>query len=577
MVDDHAGLAAHGLFELLDRRHIHGHVLALPGLGVPDGQHGGLGDGLVGGLLSAAGNDHMAAVELLHMEPEVALLGVLQGQLVVLPVVPAHPDQIALAGAELPGLGGGQLHLLFLVGVPDVAPGHQLGPDLQYVLLGLGPVQLVENAVEVLELHLALGDLLGQHPLGRLGPVVVLVELGGVLLGRELGGEGNVDLPHLRVVEVHGGEPRLSPGHGVEVGGDDVAQLPQALPVGGGGDLLPLILQLPGRPVPEIADGLVEAVGPEAHPLGVVTPGVEAVQQGREAGETLVFHVAAVLLHRVEGEVPVLALFFQQHRLGILRQGLKGFEDLSGQGFPPLQGQGAQLGVGLAQEPVGQLPADQGREAPVPLQQPLFQPLFPLQGGQSLGNGRQTVGQRVPLVRHRRQMVEEARQHLPLVGHLKVNAAHTVEDVAVAAGQDQVGPPAHHLDDQVFFGLFAHLVGTLQGQVHQPLHGRLGHGGNAAAGEVLAQQHAEHGRLGRILQGRGGQMEAGAPRRGREQQPSRAAGAPELEDHLIPDGHLNLVNAGAQQLGPQLRHGGGEKKSVKGHGLPPPWSDRTAR
>ena len=45
----------------------------------------------------------------------------------------------------------------------------------------------------------------------------------------------------------------------------------------------------------------------------------------------------------------------------------------------------------------------------------------------------------------------------------------------------------------------AHLVAPLQGEHGDALHLRLGDVHNFCAGQVLAQQHAEHGRLGRVL------------------------------------------------------------------------------
>ena len=79
VVDDHAGLAAGGLLHLLHRGHVHGDILAAAGFGIVGGQLGGLGHGVVRGLLPAAGNDDMAAVDLGGMAPDVVLPGQLEG------------------------------------------------------------------------------------------------------------------------------------------------------------------------------------------------------------------------------------------------------------------------------------------------------------------------------------------------------------------------------------------------------------------------------------------------------------------------------------------------------------------
>ena len=183
MINDHAGLAAYGLFDLFHRGHVHRNVLALSCLRVPGGQFRGFGDGVVPGLCAVALNDHMAAVELLHMEPDVTLGALLQGQLVILAVVPAHPNGEALRGHKLHGSGRLGLHFLFLIGIPDVAAQNQLLPDLRHVFFRLCPGQLIENGVDVLQFHLALGDLLRQNLFGSLGPVVIFIKLRSVLLG----------------------------------------------------------------------------------------------------------------------------------------------------------------------------------------------------------------------------------------------------------------------------------------------------------------------------------------------------------------------------------------------------------
>ena len=69
-----------------------------------------------------------------------------------------------------------------------------------------------------------------------LGLVVVLIELRGVLLGGDGSVEGDLDLPHLRIVEVHGGQPGLTPVDPVQMNaphGKTADDLPQTgeLPV----------------------------------------------------------------------------------------------------------------------------------------------------------------------------------------------------------------------------------------------------------------------------------------------------------------------------------------------------------
>ena len=87
VIDDHAGLGSGGALELLDGGHVHADVPAQPQLGVVRRQLGGLGDGVVGDGAPICCDDDVGAVDLLGMEPDVALACQLEGQLVVLPVV----------------------------------------------------------------------------------------------------------------------------------------------------------------------------------------------------------------------------------------------------------------------------------------------------------------------------------------------------------------------------------------------------------------------------------------------------------------------------------------------------------
>ena len=144
-----------------------------------------------------------------------------------------------------------------------------------------------------------------------LGLGVVLVVFGGVLLGGEGHVQGDLDLPHLRVIEIRGDQPGLSPLNAVEVGADDVPQLPQTLPVVGGLQLLFLIAQLPAHPGELIAQGLVHGLGAGPHPLRQRPAGVEVVQQRREAGEGGLGHIALILADGPEGVVLPLPVQIQ--------------------------------------------------------------------------------------------------------------------------------------------------------------------------------------------------------------------------------------------------------------------------
>ena len=92
VINHHAGFGAGWLFDIPDCGAVHRDILTLPRLGVIGGQHGSLGDGTVGGLLSSTGDDDMAAVDLLSVQPQVPAVGHAKRQLIVLTVIPAHID-----------------------------------------------------------------------------------------------------------------------------------------------------------------------------------------------------------------------------------------------------------------------------------------------------------------------------------------------------------------------------------------------------------------------------------------------------------------------------------------------------
>ena len=205
----------------------------------------------------------MGAVDLLGMEPDVALKSLLTGEQVVLGVVLAHRDTQARCGAKLHGLGGHPLLPPFgLAGTAEISGVGELLADLPQVLLSLGQSNVLQHAVEIVQLSAALLQLLGQHLLGGLGLVVLFIILGGVLLWGEQRVQADVHLCPLRVIKVHSTKTPHPLVHLVEVGGEDIPQLPQPLPILGGLQLLLLVGDLPGGAVPGGGHGADEILAP---------------------------------------------------------------------------------------------------------------------------------------------------------------------------------------------------------------------------------------------------------------------------------------------------------------------------
>ena len=111
---------------------------------------------------------------------------------------------------------------------------------------------------------------------------------------------------------------------------------------------------------------------------------------------------------------------------------------------------------------------------------------------------------------------------------------------------------AHGLQNDLSLHPVAQLVQSLQANDHNALQRRLGHIQNPSAGEMLAQQHTEHGRLVGIFPGKLGQLCSGMGGIGRYQQLHVAARGAQGEDDLIPAGLVDLVDLCPGQSGVQF-------------------------
>ena len=164
-------------------------------------------------------------------------------------------------------------------------------------------------------------------------------------------------------------------------------------------------------------------------------------------------------------------------------------------------------------------------------------------------------------------MVEEPRQHLPPLAHLHVHTAQTVDDPLLAVQKDQVGVPAHALKHQPPPPRLSQLVHDVQGEDHHPLQAGLVDGRQPSAGQVLAQEHTEHGRRGGVFPGQAGEVQPRLAGLGAQQQ---LFISPQGQDHLVPGGLLDLLQAQAQDGLPQFPDYAGQTYRVKRHRAPPP-------
>ena len=106
----------------------------------------------------------------------------------------------------------------------------------------------------------------------------------------------------------------------------------------------------------------------------------------------------------------------------------------------------------------------------------------------------------IQLVGRRRLAIKQAGQKLPLTpAKVTVHPADAVDDAPLPVQQQEVGAAAHGLQHQAALHPVAQLVQGLQPEFQNPLQRRLVQLQNPRPLEVFAQEHAEHGRLLRVL------------------------------------------------------------------------------
>ena len=232
----------------------------------------------------------------------------------------------------------------------------------------------------------------------------------------------------------------------MEVGGDDVPELAQPLPVLGGVQLPLLVGDLPGGAVPGVGHGADQVLALLADALLIFPLLIEPVHQGGEGGIGGALPRLLILLRREEGEV-LRTLFDRDHsgRKVIFLHGVQQRFRRLGHPDPALGPQLVKGDVHPSSGPEGDLPADQGRPAAEGVQQPVVhpalprglfhpaKPLSPIQGGG------------VGFFHGAGQTVEQTGQQLPLGGHIPVHPAQAVHDAALVVHQHQIGPAAHGL------------------------------------------------------------------------------------------------------------------------------------
>ena len=173
---------------MLDKSVVNGYVRACARLAVVRREPCRLDDRRVADLSAFGGNNHVRAVDLLCVEPDIGLGGCLECEKVILTVVPADVDFKSVRRLKAQRR---QSALLWLTSLrrAEISLLSQLLSYLGQLALGFGARHLVEHRVEVLKLRLALFELVGKEALGVLRLLVVLVVFLRVSRGRDRGVE----------------------------------------------------------------------------------------------------------------------------------------------------------------------------------------------------------------------------------------------------------------------------------------------------------------------------------------------------------------------------------------------------
>ena len=463
------------------------------------GQFGGFLPGRVRDIAPLAHDDGVAAGGFLHMEPQVLAAGGVQRELVVLQVVAADQNLEAVAGTVAQEIGR-FLALVALLVVFEIALALELGADLVERLLAGGGVDLIEHGREILDLSLAFYQQLLQHGVGGLLLFVVLEILLRVFVGAKARVQPDGD--RLAGVVIFHRGLAVALFQRPEVGLQQLAVQAQGVGLFALGQFFAAGGLLAHSAVVQVVHGLIQFAAFLAQALGAVFGGVVVLQQfavgqvARQPGG------GAVLLRGKEAELGRLeraVRLGQAHGGGVAARGvlrLKGFE--RGGQRPALvfvQIAGGAGGIAAKGAPHGLAQYDRPHAADR-LAQRFGDRQVAFAGGLRERGG--ADGEEIRLVRLGRQRIGKAGQQLADLAVLKIDALERVDDAAVL-DEHQVGVAAHEFRRQRVGDKVAHLVGAAEIKKDDAVAGFHAQADQTAAGQVLAQQHAETGRGERVF------------------------------------------------------------------------------
>ena len=424
------------------------------------------------------------------MEPQILAPGGVEGEPVVLGVVAAYQDLEAVAGGEAEEIGG-LLALVALFVVFQIALALELGAYLVQRRLAGGRLHLVEHRFQIGDLLLALGQQVHQHPGCSLLLLVVLEEVLGVLAGTEPQIERDRDLFALIVPVRHRDALHALFGE-VEVGRQQFAVKAELFAPAAGGKLFLTGRLLADGALVHIVDGLVELLALGAQALGAVFLGVIAFQHRVEGGPLLDAVFLAVLPGAEEGVLHRLAVRSGDAARTAARV-VDLFQLVDGRHQPDLLGLRQLVGqqmFSVKGAPCG-LAADHRADTGHRFVQGVCHRQVALAGRRH--DGRRADGQKIRPGRLGGRRVGQAGQELTDIAVLEIHPLEGIDDLAVLH-QHQIGVTAHQLGAEDVAHKVAHLVGTLELEVDDPVARLHPDVQQTPAGEMLTHQHTERGR-----------------------------------------------------------------------------------
>ena len=477
-IDDHAGLRALRLADEAHRRVIDRDVRRASAPAVVRGDQRGRRDGRRGGLLSAQGEDHVRARDVLGVEPQVVLFRALQGQQVVLPVVAPREDGKPVARAEFQRLPLPAAPLRASFRRAEISLPGQLGADLVQVALAGGAAQLLEHGVQVGELLPALFDLYRKNFLRRFRLSVFLVIFLGVLRGRQERVERDADGRLARFVEIGqlgGGKALFQP---VKVRVEQVAGHAQFVPPGAAFEVRLLGVDPAAQPLGGVRQHAEQVQRAGVDALEAVPLAVKRVQQFRKAGLARDHSGGAVLGDGQERKVQRLSGEVDGHIRGAVRVFDRLRQAADEKREPPelLLRHLSHAELAAAPDEVLQLAADDGRKALQRGKQGFGEPRAGGRGADARDDLLPAGRQQAQLVLRRRKAVLHPRKDQPLRRHRGVHTPEGVDDLPILPDEDDVAVAAHHLHGQREEEGVPQLADRFEIEAQHPLQAGLAHG-----------------------------------------------------------------------------------------------------